>query len=140
MKKLIFLVLLLLLAGGGTMLFLKITGAGKKHKKEVVIKPHETLELPEFVVNLADVGRPHYLKATITLEIEGKGVSEKMKESTPYVRDSLITILSKHHYTELLTLEGKNQLRTELLRGAQSSTEHDAPPVTGILFTSFVMD
>lgn len=136
--KLILVVLIAAVIGGGA--FYKLSGAGKKHAHQEIKGPTETIELPEFVVNLADINRPHYLKITIAVEVEGEGAGEKVKEVTPHIRDAVITVLGRYMYSTLLTAGGKTHLRQELLRCARRSLEPEEITVSNVLITAFVMD
>ena len=102
----------------------------------------ETIELPEFVINLADTNRQHYLKTTIALAVigEGKEINEKVKKVTPYIRDAMVIELSRQNYQELLTELGKKKLRLQLAECAKRHLVKEDIRLDKILFTSFVMD
>lgn len=147
MKNVIIILLvaiILLLGVGGYFLFAKSgNSAYAESEPETPKYPAETVELPEFIVNLADKGRPHYLKATIVIEVRGPESHEKVKHFGPYIRDRMLSTLSKQNYQDLLTQQGKDQLRTELLHCTQQVLNRDEDSeleVSDILFTSFVMD
>ena len=142
-KKLLLIILVVVLmagGGGGYFFFSKGASAKQTEKKVETEKSSTTLELPEFVVNLQDKLRSHYLKAIVVLEISGGGESEKLKELTPYLRDVVITTLSKQEYDVLLTEQGKSELKRELLVRVQKVADKADAKVSSVLFTSFVMD
>ena len=144
-KKLLLIILVVVLmggGGGGYFIFSKSASAKQTEKKAETEKTRtklELLELPEFVVNLQDKLRSHYLKTTVVLEISGGG-SEKLKELTPYLRDAVITTLSRQEYELLLTERGKSELKRELLVCIQKLADKADAKVSNVLFTSFVMD
>jgi len=144
-KKTVVLVAILMLVGGWL-------GAYTMHKKsspkqEVkfdarIDREIETIELPEFTINLADTNRQHYLKTTIALAVigEGKEISEKVKKVTPYIRDAMVIELSRQNYQVLLTELGKKKLRLQLAECAKRHLVKEDIRLDKILFTSFVMD
>ncbi len=141
------LVLLVLIAGVlvmGGMAVMKMKGS-KAPKKAVVSE----VKLEEFVVNLADVNEPHYLKVSITLEVEGDKPfgeaegghgGEASSPEDPKIRDTVIGILTKKNFEQLLTEKGKTELKDELRKGLSAILkDKDGSKVTEVYFTSFAM-
>ncbi|GMT47642.1 MAG: flagellar basal body-associated protein FliL [bacterium] len=91
--------------------------------------------LAPFVVNLADRGR--FLKVTIKLEMTDIKYEELVKERTPHLRDTVITLLSSKTAESISTPEGKFQLKDELLMRANAAAGRDV--FKNIYFTDFVM-
>ncbi|NIM06534.1 MAG: flagellar basal body protein FliL [Armatimonadetes bacterium] len=147
-KLVIAIVSVLVLAGGGGAYFFLFLPQGShakpKEKTERTQAGHsetsETVELPEFVVNLSDKARPHYLKISVALEVPDSESAEKIREASPYLRDSMLICLSRQQYAVLLEEAGKKELKQDLLIRAQQIAEPRGAKVSGILFTSFVMD
>jgi len=117
-KTIIFLVIGVVLGavvafGASTM----ILGKNKGEKKEEKTLPEHTIELDEFVVNLADGS--HYAKVSIALGLEkpmeGGGEHGKLdaKILAP-IRDTVITVLSSKSMEQLVSSEGKAKLKEEL--------------------------
>ena len=133
--------MLVVCLGVGAITFKK-TGLPKgKHaaqKQKVELTPWK---LEEFVVNLADRAEVHYLKVTLVLEIQGKssggegGESENKEEAK--ARDTIISVLTRRRYADLLPEEGKIGLKSEL-KAELNSTLEDTK-VENIYFTSFAM-
>lgn len=125
--------------GAGAFTFTKIIK--KPSGKAAQAKPVELSEwkLPEFIVNLADTDEPRYLKVDLVLEVEGK--SKKGEEGgnaeEAKARDAIISVLSRKHFSELLTESGKKSLKSEL-KNALNSRLKDIE-VVNIYFTSFAM-
>jgi flagellar basal body-associated protein FliL len=141
MKKLVLLLLPVLLLAGGAGAYFTLSKSAKPHKKAGAAQaPAETVTLDEFVANLADLARPHYLKLTLALEVDGGKAQEKVKEAGPYLRDVILMTLCKQKYADLLSEAGKRSLKRELLASVGRVLEKRETNVTDILFTSFVMD
>ncbi len=95
-------------------------------------------ELGEFVVNLTDP-QQHYLKVSITLEVAGKkaGGGEGEDPEKAKARDSIIKVLTAKSYNFLLSTEGKEILKREII----SSLNHDlgGTKIDKVYFTDFAM-
>lgn len=118
-SKLLVIVLLAVVLGGGGFFGFRIMnakGAGPKP-----LKVGQTIQLEEFLVNLAD-GKT-FLKTGIALGIAegmtlghgGAGHGEKAAEP-PEVRDAIIMILTSKQPSDLATIEGKERLKREIIR------------------------
>ena len=132
--------LLLLGVGAGGFTFIK--SARRSAAKGAPEKNIETSmwRLEEFVVNLADSSESRYLKVNVVLEVEGK-VSEN-GEGGPSpeevrARDTIISVITKKHYMELQSVDGKAKLKSELKKTLNLVLQ-DAK-VVNIYFTSFAM-
>jgi flagellar FliL protein len=68
-----------------------------------------------FLVNLADPGRPRYLKLLMQVELDGEGVQVELDGLKPKLRDSLLTLLSSKSSADLVTIADKERLRNEIL-------------------------
>ncbi len=130
-----------LLGGGGFFAYSMFLGK-KSETKAVPIKGDTLNEeqpalfpLTPFVVNLADRGR--FLKVTIKLEMTDIKYEELVKERTPHLRDTVITLLSSKTAESISTPEGKFQLKDELLMRANAAVGRDV--FKNIYFTDFVM-
>ncbi len=93
-------------------------------------------DLDPFVVNLADTPEIRYLKVSIKLQIADGGAADTITGRLPQVRDSLLLLLSSKTYEELRTVEGKMDLREEILQ--RVNTVLGATVVTAAYFTDFV--
>ena len=151
LKLLIVLFILILLIGAaiGAVIFwapgvipdsLKFWGekdAGKKEKETEKKSQGYIYSMEPFIVNLADQGRPRYLKIRISIESQEIKVNEEYEKRLPQLRDMILTVLSSKSYGEISDSEGKMKLREEiisklnrLLRGFQVKT---------IYFTEFMI-
>jgi flagellar FliL protein len=71
--------------------------------------------IDEFLVNLLDKDNSRYLKATMTLEVDQEEAAEEIRTRMPQIRDAILLLTSNKTYAELQDLQGKMQLRAELI-------------------------
>jgi flagellar basal body-associated protein FliL len=101
-----------------------------------------TLVLETFVVNLdsnsAGSGRRAYLRVGVTLGL-GHPLPRNQPEAIPtaLVRDTILAVLATAKPEELLKLEGKRQLKDELLKALQERVPQLA--VENVYFTEFLV-
>lgn len=96
------------------------------------------VELPPFIVNLADAEQARYLRMTVSVGIGGEEGGEKPSELfMTRVRNVLLAVLSEKKSEDVLTVEGKAKLRKELLEAAQAASEE--PHVEAIYITDFIV-
>lgn len=93
--------------------------------------------LNPFVLNLADHGR--YLKVTLQFEISDESLHETVKEKTPQLRDTIITLVSSKSLNSISSPEGKFQLKDEVLFRANQIMGMDKDAFKNLYFTEFVM-
>jgi flagellar protein FliL len=72
-------------------------------------------EFENFIVNLSGGAGNNYLKVKIDLELNNKSVNAEIEKKLPQFRDAILTLLSSKTYEEVKTLEGKSQIRAEVL-------------------------
>jgi flagellar FliL protein len=96
------------------------------------------IELPPFIVNLADTDQARYLRMTVSLGI-GEGAESEKPEPLfmTRVRNAMLAVLSEKSSEQILTAEGKAKLRKELLSAAQAASEE--PEVKAIYITDFIV-
>jgi flagellar protein FliL len=116
------------------------TAAAEPAKKKHSVKA--VMHLESFVVNLNGEEETGYLRIGIDLGLgaEEEGGEEAKKKGagpTPIIRDTVLTVLAKSKSSELLTVEGKEKLKKELLAALQERI-----PDVGVLevyFTEFIV-
>lgn len=164
-KKLIIIVVaVLVLLGGGIGGFLVL---GKKPPAEEAEaeKEHEehehleVVELDNFIVNLSE--NSSFLKIRINLEVSsdalhstapdaaggggGHGGGDKsglpgaLGAREPMIRDSIIRILSSKRAEEVLSPEGKDTLKEELVDAVNEAVGAEEPIVQGVYFADFII-
>ena len=106
--------------------------------------PYVQLE-PAFVVNFTDEKkRTKFLKAEISLLAKAPKTQAAIREHAPAVRNTLVMLLSRQVYEQLVTAEGKEKLRTDALAEVQATLAKVAGKkvskgVTDLYFSSLVM-
>lgn len=115
---------LVLIAGGAAFWAVPhFRGAGKAKaeakavhtEKSTVERVKATMALEPFLVNLADADEGRFVKGTFQLGL-AEEPSEKEKDlvAIAAMRDSIITLLSSKTSNQILTSQGKDQLREEI--------------------------
>lgn len=145
------LVLVLLLAGGGAAAYFLVLkkpapdtehaaaeGGGKHEGKggKPATSLGETVELPPFIVNLTGEGG-RYIKAVIVMQVSSAAAKEEMASRSPQIKDAVISVLSSKTPDEVLTPEGKLELKLELVKRINQSITSGV--VTEMFFTEFVV-
>jgi flagellar FliL protein len=100
---------------------------------------------PPFVVNFQDdKKRARFLKAEISIMAKAPAVQEAITQNLPAVRNSLVMLLSRQVYEQLMTPEGKEKLRTDALEEVKAvltkvAGAKKAKGVKDLFFSSLVM-
>ena len=133
-KAPIYIVVVLALAAAGAYFLLRPAAPNAAIAGEA----QATLPLETFVVNLEGSGQRAYLRVGITLGLSG-APSRGKKEELPValIRDTVLSVLSSAHPEKLLTSEGKEKLKNDLLKTLQ-----DRAPELGVesvYFTEFLV-
>jgi flagellar FliL protein len=144
-KKLIIIIVaasVVLGAGGfaGYKLLANKPGANAEHtenKKETTNSKTAIVALDPFVLNLSEYGR--YLKVTIQFELSEKENEEMVKQKTPQLRDTIITLVSSKSLSSISSPEGKFQLKDEILFRANQIIGLEKETFKNLYFTEFVM-
>jgi flagellar basal body-associated protein FliL len=97
-----------------------------------------TLPLETFVVNLTGSGQRAYLRVGITLGL-AHPLPRNQPEAVPtaLVRDAILSVLATAQPEALLNIEGKRQLKDELLKTLQERAPRLA--VENVYFTEFLV-
>lgn len=144
-KKLIIIIVaaaVVLGAGGfaGYKLLASKGGGNTEHseqKKETENSKTAIVALDPFVLNLSEHGR--YLKITLQFEVTDKTLEETVKEKTPQLRDTIITLVSSKSLNSISSPEGKFQLKDEILFRANQIMGMEKEAFKNLYFTEFVM-
>ena len=159
--------LVLIVVGGLVLLLVGVGGFFALGSKEEVVeeeepkeevKTYETIEFDPFIVNLSE--NASFLKVKLLVEYDpsifakyeaegahGSGGGEakgpvmpgKMVARYPIIRDAVIRILSSKTATELLTLDGKDTLKEELVEAINTAIGLDEGPVVGVYYVEFMI-
>lgn len=149
-SKMMFIILgvaIVLLGGGGFFAYTKfivpkpaIDGEAEEHIAKVVEKEPiagEMMMLEPFVVNLSDPAGKRYLKIIMGLELESAEVIVLAEKAVPRLRDAAIMMLTSLTFEEVMTPEGKLQIRDELLERFNQILR--PKKVLNLYFTEFVV-
>jgi len=126
---------------GGVVAYTMLTGGksdsheSKKNDKDKKEVKTALIALDSFVLNLAEQGR--FLKVTMQLELVDATNQPLVTEKMPQLRDSIITLMSSKSVESVSSLEGKLQLKDELLLRANQTMGKDL--FKNLYFTEFVM-
>ena len=97
---------------------------------------------PAFVVNYGGAGRLRYLKTDIALRVGGgdKGPSA-IRHHMPYIRHSLVMLMSRASEEDLSSMEGRELLRQNALEAVRDllTREEGEQYVDDLLFNSFIV-
>jgi len=145
-KLIIIVVVLLLLIGGGAAAYFFLGG----EKEETISPEQEQAELEKqakqvgpmvtidsFIVNIMDDQESRYLKAAITMEVDGEEAAMELSQRMPQVKDAVLLLVGNKTFDELNDLQGKIQLRAELINKINSILLKGK--VKRIYFTDFVV-
>jgi flagellar FliL protein len=101
---------------------------------------------PAFVVNFqpgpaGEKPKAKFLSVEIDVVVGDPTAVEPIKEHMPALRNSVIMLLSRQTYDELIKPEGKEKLRTDVLDEIQKTLKKamGKKAVKEVFFTSFVM-
>ena len=123
--------------------------------------PPAYLPMDNMVVNLADPGGDRVAQVGVTLVVTDAHASDAVKAFLPTIRSGVLMLISQKTAAELLTAEGKEALSKAIYREAtipfgggedeEAAPEEDGKkkkkkkkahadyPVTGVLFSSFII-
>ncbi len=147
-KKMVMIILVAILsigAGiGGTWYFMQSQqGEEDEPKKKKKKKPTEFIKFESFTVNLQpeEDGERHYLQVEISLKVDQTEVVGIIKEKMPEIRNKTLLILSSRKASEILSLEGKQQLGKSIVEEIQSivGDEDLSEDIKETLFNSFII-
>ena len=148
-KKLIIIIAaaLVVLIGGGIGAFLFLGGEeepvklspeqeqAEMEKQAKMVGP--MVNIDTFIVNIIDDEESRYLKASITVEVNTPEATMEIAERMPQIKDAILLLVGNKTYGELKDLQGKIQLRAELLNKINSVLVNGK--VKRIYFTDFVV-
>src|SRR5512138_3539164 len=93
--------------------------------------------LEPFIVNIYDGQEVRYLKVKVEFEMAAPEVKAEVEGRQAPLRDAILVLLTTKTLQEIQDLQGKNQLREEIL----SAVNKILPPgkITRVYFTDFVV-
>lgn len=147
-KKFLFIILgvvILALGGGGFFAYTKFFAPKPviegEEKIEEQVNPLEAIgemfQLEQFVVNLAHPQGKRYLKLKVEIELESAEAVEVAAKASPKLQDVVIMMLTSMTFEEVMTPEGKIQIKDELLERFNQVMRPER--IRNIYFTEFVV-
>ena len=96
---------------------------------------------PPFVVNFTHLGTLRYLQISLSVMYNDQRIIERVSSELPAIRNELILLLSDQPFEKLSSLEGKEQLRAEMMAAIdhQVLTPEDNDIHGEVYITNFVM-
>lgn len=151
-KRLIIIaVAVLLIAGGAGYFFMgsettnKTASAGEEGEEDEDTGERQTAYYfslnPPFVVNFAGGGQARFLQVNVDGVTRNSALKEDITLHIPAIRHSIVLLLSGKTYKELITTEGKEKLRMEVLVELKKILRRETgkDDIEDVFFTSFVM-
>lgn len=154
-QKLIMIIaaVLLLIAAGGAAYYFLVVKPHKEHEQQkkaeeskaaAMIKPipeeakiGPMVEIKEFVVNIIGEDATHYVKASLSLELDKDSTVDEVNKRMPQIRDAILLLISNKTFAELQDIQGKNQVKAELRSKINSFLKTGS--VNNIYLTDFVV-
>lgn len=168
-KLLIIIVAVVLVLGGvGGFLLLGGKKADEKTEEHAEEKPPDLrlAKLEPFIVNLSE--SKSFLRCTVLLEYDanilatlggaaeggghagggehgggdaggGDALPPMLKSKEPILRDALLRVMSSKKIDDVLTPDGKDRLKSEIIEAANTALGFDEAPITNVYFTEFVV-
>jgi len=112
----------------------------KDEKKSKDDKPSYYKFTPAFIVNIPSNGRLRFLQVEVQLMAKNEDDVKAIESYAPVIRNDLITLFSSQNYDDLLTPDGKENLRKSSLTLSRKILKDSTgkPCVEQVLFTNFV--
>ncbi len=120
-------------------------------KKKKTAKEEEPEELeedaiywpisPPFVMNFEGKSKAKYMQVSLVIMARSQKSIDILKKHMPAVRNELTFLLGGQKYVEMVTPEGKEQLRSEIVETINTILKENGASlgIKKALFTSFVM-
>jgi flagellar FliL protein len=135
-------ILLLCLAGGGFYVWKSGLISFSSDKSNINSKEDRQdlgpiYQMETFIVNLVGGRGKSYLKTKIDLELDSDKTTSEMNRRLPQIRDAILTLLSSKSNEDINTLEGKYQLRAEIISTLNQYLK--TGKVKNVYFTDFII-
>lgn len=108
---------------------------GSEPNADISKTPAIYIKLNEFTVNLKSEGQ--YLETEMYLQADNDKVKDEISKKMPEIRDGINSILMSKTMNDILSSDGKDQLKVEIKDSLNKNLTSGA--VTNVHFTSFLM-
>ncbi|NLX19567.1 MAG: flagellar basal body protein FliL [Desulfobulbus sp.] len=140
----------LLVSAGGSYFFLqqqKLKESSHQSdgsKAAALIRPNQEdagigpiVEISEFIVNIIGTDTAHYVRASLSLELDRELTVEEVTKRMPQIRDAVLLLIGNKTFEELQDIQGKNQVKAELKSKINSFLR--TGKVSNVYLTDFVV-
>jgi flagellar FliL protein len=133
-------VLVVGLGGGGAWYFTQSKPAGAAHKAAKA-EPPEYVPIESFTVNLQPENGEQFLQIQFTLQVPNQKDGEVIKANMAKVRSRVLLLLSGKKASEIISVEGKRVLASEIIAALKLPFVDKGEPqhVSDVLFTAFII-
>lgn len=95
------------------------------------------LPIESVIVNVAETQGRRFLKASLTLEVDGAEGIESATARLPILRGAVIEVLASKNLEELVSPDARSQIRSEILETLNSKNEDGG--FKDLFFTEFIV-
>lgn len=111
---------------------------GVNGKPDQNLAPPPIVAFSPFVVNLVDEGDlPRYLKIEFDMELRRGSDTEEVRTKLGELRDAVIVLLTSKRSSDLISIEGKDRLRDEIITRLNGRLQYAT--VNKIFFKEFII-
>jgi flagellar basal body-associated protein FliL len=117
--------------------------AGGREQEQEVSMPQDANPLykmygpQDFTVNLLDTDQRRYLKVTLTLGYEERGLAKELEQRKAQIRDTIINVLRNQKVEDVLDTNGTDNLRRVMINELNSVLSRG--DIKDIYFTDFLI-
>jgi len=148
-KIIIIAAIILLLAGAGAGYYFMAGDSAATEGEEVEDETEEEAATDEvyfdmnkpLIVNFPKGSASRLIQVSVSLLVKGDETLEALKKHEPMIRNNLLMTISAKGAESLMTTEGKEELRSEMLKevGKIMQKMSGKNQLTALFFTTFVM-
>ncbi len=95
------------------------------------------VKIDEFIVNIISEEGSHYVKTSMSLEMDNAAVVEEATSRMAQIRDAVLLLIGNKTFEELQDMQGKKQLKAEITTKINSFLQ--SGQIKSIYFTDFVV-
>lgn len=120
--------------------FLSVSVFAEDEESEKLAEEVRYVELkPPFVTNYGGPGKLKYVKAEVSLRVDSQLAFRAVNNHIPFLRHTIIMVLSQQTDESVTTMEGKEQIRLQALSELQEimKKEEGEVMIEDLLFSSF---
>ncbi|MDR2386276.1 MAG: flagellar basal body-associated FliL family protein [Deltaproteobacteria bacterium] len=97
----------------------------------------QIVNLEPFTTNLNDGTGRSFLKVSMGLEVSDQAAADELKKVLPNITDRVLMLLSSQTKESILTMDGKERLRSQILR--EANTFMTAHKINRVVYSQFIV-